>query len=379
MFTTGSKYFLGLTGLAAVAAVLYMIFVNPSDLGSVALVSLVAGSGLVGGLLLFTRDATVDSPQAAWAAAARPETASVWPVVSALGAALVFVGVATVPAVFMLGVVVLLLGLAEWLVVDWASRASADNKFNTFVRERALAPIEMPVFAAVFAAVFAFSFSRIMLAIDKVGGAYLFIIVAAGILTVGFLIAFKPGFRGRVAAVVSTVAAVAVIGSGIVGATSGERAQLAKASAEDHYAHKTEEDCGPEPSEHFDKHPSSAVSARSGVLATVTLENGKLSAVVVGIPKAVDTVTVARSNPVTILFRNKDAADRRLLASLGSKMVTVNDTDLEEAVFDCTPLTGKNQENALVLKIDRPSVASTEPYTLTVPGVSGTEIELVVP
>ena len=379
MFTTGSKYFLGLTGLAAVAAVLYMVLVNPSDLGSVALVSLVAGAGLIGGLLLFTRDATVDSPEAARAAAARPETASVWPVVAALGVALVLVGVSTVPAVFMLGAVVLLLGLAEWLVVDWAARASADSRFNRFVRERALEPIEMPVFAAVFAAVFAFSFSRIMLAIDKVGGAYLFIIVAAAILTVGFLIAFKPGFRGRVTAVVSTIAAVAIIGSGIVSATSGERAQLAKASAEDHYAHKTEEDCGPEPSEHFDKHPNSAVSSRSGVLATVTLENGRLSAVVVGIPEPVETVTVARANPVTILFRNKDGEDRRLLASLGSKMVTINDTDLEEAVFDCTPLTGKNQENVLVLKIDRPSIASTEPYTLTVPGVGGTEIELVVP
>jgi len=379
MFTTGSKYFLGLTGFAAVAAVLYMVLVNPSDLGSVALVSLVAGAGLVGGLLLFTRDATVDTPSAAVAAAASPAPNSPWPIVTALGVALVFVGVATVPAVFMLGTVVLVLGAAEWLVVDWSERASADSAFNRFVRERALQPIEIPVFAAVGAAVLAFSFSRIMLAIDKVGGAYLFIIVAAAILTMGFLVAFKPGFRGRVTLLVSTVATVGLIGAGIVSATSGERADLAEASAEDHYAHKTEEDCGPEPSKYFDKHPNSAVSSRSGVLATVVLENGRLSAVVVGLPDPVDTITVGRANPVTILFRNKDAEDRRLLASLGSKMVTVNDTDLEEAIFDCTPLTGKNQENALVLKIDRPSAASTEPYTLTVPGVGGAEIEVVVP
>lgn len=378
MFTTGSKYYLGLTGLGVVATVMYMIFVNPSDLGSVALVGMVAGTSLIGGLLLFTRDSTVEEPAAALAAAADPTTPAVWPVVAALGVALVLVGVATVPAVFMVGVVVLVLGLAEWMVVDWADRASADGAFNRFVRERALQPIELPVFAAVGAGVFAFSFSRIMLAIDKVGGAYLFIVFAAGILAVGFLIAFKPGFRGKIATLVSAVAAVGVIGAGIVGATSGERSQLAEASIAKHYAVKTEEDCGPEPSEHFDKHPNSAVSARSGVLATVTLEDGRLSAVVVGLAEPVDTVTVPRSNTFSILFRNKDSEDRRLLASLGSRTVTINDTDLEEAIFDCTPLTGKNQENILTLRITRPS-STTEPYSLSVPGISGEKIEVVVP
>lgn len=373
MFTTGSKYFLGITALAGVTALIYAFVVNPQDLGSVALLGLMAGSGLIGGLALFTRDADVTTDAAATAANAPAAGPGIWPIFTALGVAVLLVGLASHPSVFMLGIAVTSVGAIEWLFQDWADSASADSAFNRFVRARSMNPIEIPVFAALGVAVMAYSFSRIMLAIDKVGGAFVFIVVAAAILTVGFLIAFKPSFRGKIATSIIAVGAVALISAGAVSGVAGERAELADASANKHYSEK---ECGEEASKHFDHHSSNAVSARSSVLATVILEDGKLGAIVVGLPEKVSKITVARSNDVNILFRNKDSEDRRLVANLGE--VKPAGSDLAEKVVDCTQLTGKNQEQILTFKINKPSQVGG-PYTLSVPGVEGTKIELLVP
>ena len=56
MFTPSSKYFVGLTGIALVSAILYMFLINPSDLGAIALFGVAASSALVAGFTLFTRD-----------------------------------------------------------------------------------------------------------------------------------------------------------------------------------------------------------------------------------------------------------------------------------------------------------------------------------
>ena len=40
MFSSGSKYFLGISGLSLVAAVVYAFTVNPSDLGAIAILVL---------------------------------------------------------------------------------------------------------------------------------------------------------------------------------------------------------------------------------------------------------------------------------------------------------------------------------------------------
>jgi hypothetical protein len=273
----------------------------------------------------------------------------------------------------MVGIAVTVVGAIEWLFQDWADSASADNAFNNFVRARSLNPIEIPVFAALGVAAIAYSFSRIMLAIDKVGGAFVFIVLAAAILTIGFLMAFKPSFRGKIATSIIAVIAVALVSVGAVSAVSGERAELADASANNHYAEK---ECGEEESPHFDHNPSNAVSLRSSVIATITLEDGKLTAVVVGIPQKVTKLTVARANSVNILFRNKDSEERRLVANLGE--VKPAGADLAEKVVDCTQLMGKNQEQGLTFQIPKPTSVGG-PYTLTVPGVEGAKIEMLVP
>jgi hypothetical protein len=149
MITTGSKYFYGVTALATIAMVLYMLFVNPNDIGAVALGSLAAAAALLGGLTSFTRDSIAHTATEAVAAAEQPAPAAVWPLIVAVGIVMLVFGLATNPIVFVLGIVALVAGGVEWLVQDYASRASADSTFNSQLRGRLLHPLEFPVAAAV--------------------------------------------------------------------------------------------------------------------------------------------------------------------------------------------------------------------------------------
>lgn len=373
MITTGSKYFYGITALASIAMVLYMLFVNPNDIGAVALGSLASAAALLGGLTSFTRDSNTHSPNEASAAATQPAPAAVWPLIVAVGVVMLVFGLATNPIVFVLGIVALVAGGAEWLVQDYASRASADSEFNSQLRGRLLHPLEFPVAAAVVVGIIAISFSRIMLNISKSAGAIVFIIVSSLVLVVGFLVALKPNLRGRAIGTLCSVGLIALVGAGIVTGISGERAELVEAAEEGHYLHM---ECGAKADKYFDKHPNNAVSLKSATLATITVRDGKLVATLSGLDTPVETVTIPRSNPAQVLFRNMDAEEHRLVAELGEKEVA--ETGVKEKLEQCTQLTGKEQVNVLTLNIPKSSEAAG-PYKFVVPGLEGQEIEVYVP
>lgn len=374
MFTPGSRYFLGLSGLSLVVAVLYMFLVNPNDLGALALIGLGCAFGAIGGFGLFTRDGDVFSEEDAIEASTASPTRSFWPIVFALGLALTLTGLATTPIVFVLGVATLIGGGAEWAIQNWADRASSDAAYNGFVRARAISAIEYPGIAAVGLGVIAFLFSRVMLAVSKNQGSVIFIVVATAIMTAGFVFAFKPSMRGKATAVITTIGAVALLAVGVVSALSGERDELAKASKEDHFA-AVHRECGAEKSKYYDKHANNTVSLRSAVAATIFVEDGKLYAQMVGLKTKLDTVTIPRSNATSVLFRNLDDTEHRLVVNLGS--VAVAETGVKEKVGTCTQLTGRNQEQVMTLNVPKPALAD-EPYSFTVPGING-EIKLVVP
>jgi hypothetical protein len=84
---------------------------------------------------------------------------------------------------------------------------------------------------------------------------------------------------------------------------------------------------------------------------------------------------VRRSNPINIIFRNKDAGEFRLSAYLGKTKVT---DGVSEDLITCTQLLPEGAEQWLTFTIAKPSV-SGEPYTLTIPGLAGQSIVVVVP
>ena len=95
----------------------------------------------------------------------------------------------------------------------------------------------------------------------------------------------------------------------------------------------------------------------------------------IGMTKKVDTITIPRSNATSVMFRNLDEEDHRLVVNLGSAKVA--ETGVVEKVGTCTQLTGKNQEQVMTLTIPKPATED-EPFSFTVPGATG-EIKLVVP
>ena len=374
MFTPGSKYFLGLTGLSVVSAILYMFFVNPNDLGAIALFAVAIAGATIAGFTLLTRDGDSYTADEAVEAATQPATASMWPIAFALSSAVVLLGLATRPMVFVVGVGLFFGSGIEWTVQNWANRASADAEFNGLVRGRAISALEYPGLAAVAGAIIAYFFSRVMLGVSKEGAPIIFMVAAAFIFAIGVAIALKPSFRGKpvVATILASVLVLAI--AGVAFTVKGERSELAKASKEDHF-NIDHRECGEEESEHFDHLPTGKVSMRSSVAATITVEDGKAYAQLEGLPTKVDSVTIPRSNATTILFRNKDEEGRRLVVNLGTK--TVAETGVVEKVGVCTQLVEEGKENAITITVPKSSSAEQQ-YSFTVPGVTG-EIKLVVP
>lgn len=371
MFTPGSKYLIAITGLSAVSLALYMLLVHPSAIGAVALIGLLVATSLLTGITLFTRDGHASEGETSAATLDTP-TSSMWPLVGAAGFTLLLVGTITTPIVFILGIVAMLAALVEWTVQAWSERGSSDIAYNASIRQRLLNPIEYPLLAAIGIAVIIFAFSRVMLAVSKSAGPMLFIVAAAAISLVGMLISVRPSLKKSIVSGIAVLAAVGLIGTGIAGMGVGMREELVVAGQEDHYAHK---ECGAERSEHFDKGVSKTISAKSGADATIELINGKLTAHAQGIEGLQDSITVRRSNPINIIFRNKDAGEFRLSAYLGKTKVT---DGVSENLVTCTQLLPQGAEQWLTFKIAKPSIAEG-PYTLTIPGLQGQSIVVVVP
>lgn len=379
MITTGSKYLIGTTVAAVIGTALYAIATGWGAMGTVGLLSAVVALGFLVSIASFIRDGDVAPGDAAAAetsgAAAPAPGASPWPAVLGVGLAVVAVGMVTLPAIFMLGVVVVLAAGLEWLVQSWSERASADGTFNARVRGRTAYPLELPIAAALLLGVVVYGFSRLMLTISKESGAILFAVVGAIILFFGFVIAGRRNLSKGIVGGICAVGLVLMAGGGIAFGLAGEREQLTEAFEEDHFSAEHRE-CDEE-SHDFDKKASQSLAAKANVAATVYLTDEGLQAEQVGIPGRVQSITLPRSNPSTIIFKNETAEERRLNFEL--EEVAIEGTDAVEQRILCTSKVEEGGTQSLTIAVGLPSYASEAPYRMVVPGVEGTEITIVVP
>lgn len=373
MFTNGSKYLIGVTGFAAVVLVLYIALVDGAVGGAVALASIMLAVGLLAGLALFNRDGDVQVGDASAPANAEPVGSSLWPLVSTVGIVAMGIGLITHEIVFLLGLVALVAGFVEWIIQGWSESASSDRKYNASVRGRLIHPLEFPVLATVGAGALVLSFSRIMLAISKTAGAIAFIAVGSIVLAGGVLLAVRPNLKKSLAVGLCAIGAVGIVAGGIAGASAGKRDQLVKANEEDHFAHK---ECGEEKSEHFDFNAESKVSMRSNPMATIEFVDGKLQARELGIKTPTTRITVQKSNNIPVIFRNKTEGEHRLTLFYGEKEVQEG---VVEELHNCTQMIEEGEEQMLIIRIDKPSIASEKPYKFYIPGVEGQSIEVFVP
>ncbi|MFM8453259.1 MAG: hypothetical protein ACKOAQ_10465, partial [Acidimicrobiaceae bacterium] len=373
MFSTGFKYFFGVTVLSVVALIMSLALFEKLALVGVAISFLIAVGALLAGLSAFTSDGTTRDANTSTSELA---TQSMWPLVSAIGVVFLGLGLVTSSVVFFGGIVVLLAAMSEWMVQAWSERASTDVAHNTAARKRLLNPIEFPVLAAVGLGVVIFAFSRIMLTVEKSTGAILFIVAGALVLVAGSLFAMKPNMKRSVGAAICVLGALGIVAGGVAGAVSGEREELVEAAAEGHFSHP---ECGPEESKYFDKLAEGTLSLRSSVLATVVYQDGELLANVQGVNAPQKSITVARSNPTNIIFRNATDGEFRLVAHLGGDKAAKSESgDKSHKNETCTQLVAPGAEQILTLNISKPSSAENV-YYLHIAGAEDKKIEMVVP
>jgi hypothetical protein len=242
MITTGTKWFLGLGIVTTALAMAYGWNTGGNGLGPVTLgYKGGVGDHLGYGLLMAAaaisvfqavvltawRDADpqagADVAQLSTVPAVRPAGTSYWPAVAAFGAALVVIGLATEPYLFIFGLVALGIVLVEWGVQTWADHATGDPATNARIRNRLMNPIEFPAAAALALVVIAVSVSRALLAVSELGAVWVAGVAATVILLLGALVASRPRLSSNVVVALLLVAAIVVIGLGIAGGVAGER------------------------------------------------------------------------------------------------------------------------------------------------------------
>jgi hypothetical protein len=242
MITTGSKFFYGLAGLFALAAVVYGYASGGGGVGPIS----VGYKGGVGehlgyGILLAAsvaslfagfcttafRDADPE-PTAALVGtdalpAATPAGGSFWPIVGAFGVVLTLVGAVLNNVFFVAGLIALGAVAIEWTMQAWSERATGDPAVNREIRNRMMLPIEVPVAGALAIAVVVIGYSRVFLAVSKLGAVWIALAIAATIFFIGTALSLRPRIRTDLVAGLLAVAAVVTVGAGIFGAVAGER------------------------------------------------------------------------------------------------------------------------------------------------------------
>jgi hypothetical protein len=356
MFTTGSKFFFGLAVVAALGWIVYGFttgswpmllyfgvnlmlpdgWVNlsaPSGTAPEVLFWLMLAGVFLGGVTIATRD----NEPLPWAApAARPPrrrsttTPAAWPLIAAFGVGFVALGLVSNVWYAVLGAVVLLAMLLEWMVQAWSDRASDDPGYNASLRGKLMHPLEFPVLAVAAVGFIVYFFSRIMLAVPKMGAVWLFIGIASVILIVAVVFGYRKAPASRTAASGALVfGAVAVMVLGIIGINQGQR-ELEKHDAAEVKAEDANE----------------VVADRASIFATLTFDNGELSPTELQMP---------RSLPATLLFENNDPGIRELVVHGGTETTTdANGTAVQRDVEWTTGQVDEGFEGAVFVKFGIP-------------------------
>ena len=400
MFTTGSKLLIGGSVLATVAAIVYGISQNEA-LGIVGLISAALALALLATFNVWARDSNLSAMDTAAIttsdAAANPPGASIWPMVFAVGGAVVLVGLVTQQTVFTIGLVIVAAAGAQWAVQAWAEAATDDSTIANDVRSRIANPLEYPLLGALSVGVIAFAFSRVMLWLSKTNTTIAFSLLATLVACIAFFFAFRPSIkRGAISGALG-LGAVAIVASGVAAGVDGER---------DIHVHETTGGdaayvCDSAMKFEADKKASQTVATKASTYTITLTSGGELTYDAPGFVGNPDVMDLPRSNANNIVFRNDSGEEHRLTVDLG---VAPIDEDEEEAgghggeegpetlkgesvdksdrLLRCTTLIESGAAQLLTLEVDVPSfdpeVVDAGGYRFYVPGTDA-ELGLYVP
>jgi hypothetical protein len=219
--TTASKFWFAVAGLAFASVFVYAYWGEGEWYGSAILGSLALVTCFLGAVAVAVRDgdrADLDGAELA----AKHSLPAPWPALLAVGGAVAIIGLAGKNALLWVGVGIIGIVFAEWMVQGWAERATTDPAFNRALRHRIMQPVEIPAIGLLVIGGFLASLSRVLLALPENGSRIMAIVVALTILGLAFVIAYRPKIGSSVLAAVLALGAVALIAAGIAGGIAGE-------------------------------------------------------------------------------------------------------------------------------------------------------------
>ena len=419
MITTGSKFLVGSAVMAVVATIVYGI-TQDGVMGTVGLASASVCLIAIATLNTMLRDSNVfaddEAPVETVGAAQVAAPNSVWPLGLAVAGAVVVVGLVTYQPILVIGLVAALVFGAEWMVSNWSEGASSDELHNRTVRSKLTNPLEYPVGGAVAIGIIVYAFSRVMLWFSKTNTVVAFVVLAAIVLAIGFVFASRSSVKTGAIGGTVALGALAIVAAGTAAGFDGERdipefettAIWMDEYREhpDEYAQAAEEGEHPEgpicesPEEfpEADEGASQTVAAKSGSY-TITLRSDGLLAYDLPGPtvEGVDGLTLQRSSPANIVFRNEYDTRARLSVDLGTEEITDEETGepTMQPIQVCTTLVEEGGAQLLTLTVGAPNIlfegipnangpAVEDPtrndgYWFFVPGVDTAKLELLVP
>lgn len=224
MITAASRLFFGIAVAGLLAGAGYAFGSDFEWYGIVLFLALVGVAATLGVVAIGHRDGTVaPGPDADLAPSVMTTQPSPWPVMGAVGAGLIAVGVAAGVGYLAVGIAVLVVAVLETGVQSWSERLSADPAHNRAERDRVMLPIEIPIGVALVAAFIAISFSRVLLAVSATGAVVAAGVVAVVILAIGTFVALRPNLPRAAFHGLAVFAGVAVLAAGVGGLAAGER------------------------------------------------------------------------------------------------------------------------------------------------------------
>ena len=115
------------------------------------------------------------------------------------------------------------LSLIEWTMDAWSDRATGDTEINRELRNRIMAPIEIPVVGTLAVGVIVLAASRILLNVSKLEAVWV-AGVASGLILIGaWVYTSRPGLGRRLVRILGPVTALLLLVGGVLAAVAGER------------------------------------------------------------------------------------------------------------------------------------------------------------
>ena len=284
MFSPGFRLFMGFAGFGLIAAFFYGVvsgdgggadylgFLDTESwtgalslgwkggigdhVGYIVLVMLFICAAGLGIMLTAFRDADPDAVAelngGELPPAQGPVSYNFWPIIGAFGFATLLMGFVTHPAIFVVGLLVIVATTFELMMSAWADRATSDPIANAELRNQIMKPIEVPVLGVIGIAVTVLCVSRIFLTVSKAWAIWVAVIISGIVFLAALAFAMAEKVNRNLVASILAFGAIALLTTGIVSATVGER-EITHHHGEEHSEEHGEEHSEEHGEEGYDK------------------------------------------------------------------------------------------------------------------------------